>query len=229
VTKHLFRMFGQVEEDKEWQLHPTELHHLRVLRLRVGDHIELTDGAGKVARGPISRLTKTAAFVTAEHTQFSPPRVEGRLTLAFPALKTMEDLLPGLVEVGVDDIVVLHQEGCPRHKPEDRWHKVLISAAKQCKAVWLPTLRVIADWREAQDVLLQSGHRFLLDPLSDKMLLRQPPAAGSIVCLLGNEEGLKLPVDPGFSSVCLGPNVLRAQTAAIVAAGTLSQWRNPLN
>jgi 16S rRNA (uracil1498-N3)-methyltransferase len=221
-------MFGQAESDREWQIDPTELHHLRVLRLRVGDQIELMNGAGTIARGPISRMTKTAAYVTAEDTQFEAALVESRLAIALPMLKTMEDLLPGLVEVGVDDIVILHQDGCPKHKPEERWHKMLISAAKQCKRTWLPTLRVFAEWDEAQALLLSFDHRFLLEPTSDKTLLRQTPAAGSISCLLGNEEGLKLAVDPGFTPVCLGPNVLRAQTAAIVAAGTLSQWRNSL-
>ena len=113
--KHRFRFFAQQTKNESgysWSITGEELRHLSILRLSPGDSIEVFDGKGSYSFGIIESLKpKKEALVQSKEIHFEE-KPKKSLSLAIGALKpkTFEDLLPCLVELGLDSIHVFTQQ-----------------------------------------------------------------------------------------------------------------------
>src|SRR5581483_2167787 len=129
------------------------------------------------------------------------------------------------VEVGVRRIVpvvcertVVRWDERKRSKAVDRWREIARSAAKQCRSAWLTD---VDDVRELGDVelpavVLDAGAR---SRLRDVLPVDTPDA---ITLVIGPEGGLEPgEIDAlgsrGAVTACLGPRILRTETAGPVA------------
>lgn len=205
-----------------------EHHYLgRVRRARIGDALELVDGAGMRARATIARMTatETIAIIEAGAIELDPPP-QPHVRALVPLIKgdRMDSCLEKLVEVGASEIVawpaersVVRLEPSKRATRVQHYAGVLTAAARQSGAR-APAI-VYAESLASAVVTLPAGRRFVLVPTAE------PAALGGdtdVTIASGPEGGLApaeldLLVGAGFAPLGLGPRVLRAETAPVVA------------
>jgi len=198
---------------------PVAMHHLlRVLRLRDGESVTITDGAGGwrpcVVAG--SGLEPTGGVR-------SVPRTRPELTIAVapPKGDRLEWLVVKCTEVGIDRIVLLDAErsvvrwkGDRAAKQLDRLGKLVVEASMQSRRVWLPTIEGPVS---SADVL--------------KSAVASEPGGRSVtssdVIVAVGPEGGWSPAELATASdtVSLGANVLRVETAAVAAAVLMVSYR----
>jgi 16S rRNA (uracil1498-N3)-methyltransferase len=198
-------------------------HHLRrVLRLRDGEHVVVTDGNGAwrlcaVATG--GRLAPDGP-VTVE------PAPERPVCVWLPALKgdRAEWAVAKLVELGVDELGLL---ACDRsvvrldedvsHRVLTRWTRVAREAACQSRRVRLPAILGPCELAEATS---QGATR--CDIEGDEL----PSAVTSLA--VGPEGGWS-DAERALSPAAVGltPSVLRSETAAVAAGVVLAVAARP--
>jgi 16S rRNA (uracil1498-N3)-methyltransferase len=196
------------------------LHHVRrVLRVRDGERITLTDGAGAWRCGAfVGGRVEAAGDVHLE------PAVDPPLTLAVAAPKgeRAEWLVQKCTEAGVDRIVwlttersVVRWDGERAERHLARLRRIASESALQSRRVWLPSIEgpVAAADVLPTAVVAEPGGR--------------PMAARDTTVAVGPEGGwteaeLKLARD----CVSLGPNVLRVETAAVAAVTLMVDRRH---
>lgn len=197
-------------------------HHLRrVLRVRAGELVTVTDGrgrwracragaAGLEPDGDVIHVDATGALVT--------------LAVAVPKGDRAEWLVQKCTEIGADRLVLLHAEHSvvrwsadrvERHL--ERLRRVMVEAALQSRRVWLPEL---AGPLPATEVLpgvvaAEPGGR--------------PLTPADFTVAVGPEGGWSpAEVAAAESTVSLGPTVLRVETAAVVAVTRMVAFREEL-
>lgn len=206
------------------ELEPADAHHLtRVLRIRSGDGVLVSDGRG--AWRPC-RLAGVALEPTGPITQV--PRAAPVLTVAFALVKGQRPELVAqkLTELGVDTIVpfvaersVVRWDADRAETNARRLHRVAREAAMQSRRCWLPdvtqvqTFAAVADLRGAA----QADRGGAPVTLATPTVLIGPEGGWS-----DRERAVELPV------VGLGPHVLRAETASIAAGVALAGLRGGL-
>ncbi len=206
-------------------LAPDDDHHLRrVLRLQPGADLTIADGAGRwcAARlGDAAHLEPVSGVVV-------DPEPAPVLTVGFALVKgeRPEWVVQKLTEIGVDRIVPFAAARSVVRWDEDRsahhalrFAKVARQAAMQCRrsrlpVVEMPTTFAAAAGRARTALAAAEGEAPTLDLPS---LLTGPEGGWS-----ATERAAGLPM------VALGPNVLRAETAAIVAGTLLVALRTGL-
>lgn len=207
-----------------------EHHYLaRVRRARPGDRVELVDGAGRRAAATISRITDADTTLAVEPPQ-AIPMLPPLVRALVPLIKgdRMDTCLEKLVEVGVDAITVWPAARSvvrldPARKPARlaKYGAALQAAARQSGRAQIPTITLADDLAAALAALPAGGTRLVLDPTSDAPL-DTTTATADITIASGPEGGLtpdehETLARSGFVSIGLGPRILRAETAPLVA------------
>jgi 16S rRNA (uracil1498-N3)-methyltransferase len=231
-VQHRYRFIGSPKDDTHWQIVGDEANHLRkVLRLAVGEDVEVADGRGAWIYGKIRMLTNQDVLVEMEEAFFEAEE-KAPVTIAFSALKpaSVDDLLPLLCELGVDRIGVFVAEGVAKNRVSDkvvkRWERILTSSIKQCKRAYLPQLSTFDHLDQWLINVPPAAQKVFLDPQGSAKLqdaLQTWGAKGPLSIALGGEKGLTAGEEAalkkaGFVGVTMGPNILRAYTAAVGAA-----------
>lgn len=199
----------------------TEHHLTRVLRLRDGESVSVTDGAGRwriarfVGDGGTSRLEMSGEINMS-------PEISQPLTVAvaIPKGDRLDWMVQKATELGVDHIQLLHaRRSVVRWKPDrvdkqlSRLQRIADEAARQSRRLYgvviAPPLDAISMIGGA--VIAEPGGR-AIGP-SDHMVAIGPEGGWS------PEE-----LDAAGERIDLGPNILRTETAALVAI-TLSVAR----
>jgi 16S rRNA (uracil1498-N3)-methyltransferase len=219
-----------------------EHHYLaHVRRARPGEPVELVDGAGRRAAATIARMSAGETALIAglpEPIAPAPPRVRALL----PLIKgdRMDSCIEKLVEVGVDAIVVwpaarsvARLEDARRDARLARYRAIAQAAARQSGRAQIPDVTV-APGLEAAIAGLPAGQRLVLDPATDATLalaLDRGTGAGTgagiaddVTIVSGPEGGLTAGERDqlaGFAPLGLGPRVLRADTAPVVAVALI--------
>lgn len=228
---HQYRALGIQQTPGTWQLDADEAHHIaKVLRLGVGDEIEVFNGTGVVGVGVIGEVSAKSVTVSGV-TESNVARPVGRLVMCLGALRPgeVDDVLPGLVELGMDEIVVFGQEGSSRsnytEKVQERWRAIAVNACKQSKRAWLADVRWCDDLKHALDG--QSGTFLQLDEHGVGFAEVSGMADENLTCIVGSEKGLSaseisILATVGAKKVRIGSHILRARTAALVGAGMMA-------
>ncbi len=208
-----------------------EHHYLgRVRRVRVGQAIELVDGVGKRATATIVRMTETETVVeVAEVVEVIEPAPHVRALLPLIKGDRMDGALEKLIEVGASEVIVWQAErSVVRLDPAKRdarvahYAAVIAAAARQCGRAKVPPVRFVATLRVILRAL-PDGQRFVLDPTAER---GQLGGEADITVISGPEGGFSwIELDQlaaaGFTSLGLGPRVLRADTAPVVAVALI--------
>ena len=187
-------------------------HHLfRVLRVRDGDVVTVTDGAGQWRE---CRATGTDIEPVAE--VVSLDRRPNPITIGFaiPKQDRPEWIVQKLTEIGVDRIVLLHADRSVVRWSADRaakhlvkLHRVAGEALQQSRGVWLPEVvgpLMAGEFLPAAAAAEPGG---------------RPVTAGDRTIAVGPEGGWSHDeLQQAAATVAVGSTVLRVETAAIVAA-----------
>ncbi|MBO7100949.1 MAG: 16S rRNA (uracil(1498)-N(3))-methyltransferase [Bacteroidales bacterium] len=214
-------------------LDPEESRHaVRVLRMREGDELNVTDGRGNLYLCNIVDADDRACSVDVAETLSTFHFPLSTLHLAVAPTKNpsrMEWLVEKAVEIGVGEITLLQCDHSERSfLKTDRLEKLAVSAMKQSLHTVLPKINPtvkLSDWLNSQLSTLNSQLKFIAHCEADKP--RTPLAAAlkpgkDVVVLIGpegdfSEEEIALALACGFQPVSLGPSRLRTETAALYA------------
>jgi 16S rRNA (uracil1498-N3)-methyltransferase len=214
---------------------PDDEHHLgQVLRLRAGEVVVASDGAGRWRAcrftGGAARGSGRAPVLEADGPVVTSVRVEPAVTVAFVPVKgdRPEWTVQKLTEAGVDHIVVLesrravvHWEGERRARAVDRLGRVAREAAAQSRRPWLPEVEGVL-------TLDDLGARLAPLPLALAQFGGDRPSIAAPALAVGPEGGWDPSETRGRPLVGLGPQVLRAETAAVAAGLLLCALREGL-
>jgi 16S rRNA (uracil1498-N3)-methyltransferase len=209
-----------------------EHHYLaHVRRARPGEPVELVDGAGRRAAATIARLSAGETALIAgppEPIAPAPPRVRALV----PLIKgdRMDACIEKLVEVGVDAIVVwpaarsvARLDDARRDSRLARYRAIAQAAARQSGRAQVPDVTAAANLAAAL-ADLPAGRRLVLDPSSDAPLQLDAGAGDDLTIASGPEGGLTAGERDqlaGFAPLGLGPRVLRADTAPVIAVALI--------
>jgi 16S rRNA (uracil1498-N3)-methyltransferase len=220
-----------------------EAHHaVAVRRLRVGEQVVLTDGAGTTARGPVASTGKRVFVVRVESVRTDDaPEPAVVVVQAIPKGDRGELAVEMLTEVGVGEIVpwvatrsVAVWKGERAVKSLARWRSTAREAAKQARRPWLPSVAELASTAEVVALVTDADLAVVLhEEASLPLASVEIPNAGRIVVVVGPEGGLAPEEVDAFTaagavSVRLGAEVLRTSTAGVAAVAALlsrtSRW-----
>ena len=216
-------------------------HLGRVLRARVGEAVALFNGDGREFAATITASSKREVQLTLgeETSPDTESAVHTLLGLCLSKGDRFDWAVQKATELGVGSIVPLYSERVDFSIPEDRlskrihhWQHVAISAAEQCGRVKIPPVIApipLMDW--VADVSADEKWVLHCAAGGDRTVAPQKAEVpGSAALLIGPEGGLtegevSAATRLGFTPLQLGPRVLRAETAPVVALTALSmQW-----
>jgi 16S rRNA (uracil1498-N3)-methyltransferase len=216
-------------------LGPDLAHRLgRVLRLRAGDHVILTEGGAHEYEVQITAVSGNAltANVVAERQPPHEPDVEITLYQSLIRANRFDFVLEKGTEIGVARFVpittartIVQGNGEPSSARSERWTRLVTEAAEQCGRGRLPRIEAPMVLEDA----LRAATGLKLIPYEEERSqrltacvrgLRARPQAVSL--LIGPEGGFEesevaLARDEGWTPVSLGPRVMRSETAGIIA------------
>lgn len=208
----------------------TSKHCIQVLRMRAGEHIQLTNGKGGLYTASIAHEDKKHCTVNIESAK-QYPAPEKKTTIAVSLLKNasrFEWFLEKATEVGVTEIIPLI---CSRTEHTrfrfERMQQILISAMLQSQQSWLPVLhepiklQTLFEAHSATQKLIAHCEEDVKTPIHSISL------SESVLMLIGPEgdftpEEIRLAIQHDYQPVSLGNTRLRTETAAIVAGTFLS-------
>lgn len=212
-------------------LPPDSARHARVLRLRAGDAIELFDGRGGLAQGQVVSASKGQVVCRGQGSVLVPPPTPP-LTLLVGITKGVKlDLVARmLTELGVDGLALAQ---CARSVPEpkdpaarrSRLARISLEACGQSGRLRplsvagpAPLLALAAD--APPDAVRLTCYERAEAPLPDG------PLGAPVWAVVGPEGGLSAEevsglAQLGYAQVGLGPQILRAETAAVTTATLL--------
>jgi 16S rRNA (uracil1498-N3)-methyltransferase len=201
------------------ELDETAAHHLfRVLRLRDGEEVTVTDGRGGWCPCLVSAGTIEPSGLR-QHAERRQPRVT--IAFAIPKGDRPEWIVQKLTELGVDRIVLLHSDrSVVRWQPDrarrnlDKLQRVAVEALQQSRALWLPEI----DGPTRAEELVRTVA--VAEPGGRAM------GPGDHSLAIGPEGGWSpAELEIAADRVDLGPTVFRVETAAVVAAARLVTGR----
>ncbi|MBB5791972.1 16S rRNA (uracil1498-N3)-methyltransferase [Jiangella mangrovi] len=208
-------------------------HAAVVRRIAPGEAVELTDGAGQLARCVVVAASKQGLTCeVSERLEVPEPRPRVVVAQAVPKGDRGETAVETLTEVGADEILPWSAQRCMVRwtgergdKALRRWRSTAREAGKQARRAWLP---VVGDVVSTAELAARAGaasaavvlHEEATAPLGALEL----PADGDILLIVGPEGGvapdeLDQLTAAGAVAGRLGPTVLRTSTAGTVAAG----------
>jgi 16S rRNA (uracil1498-N3)-methyltransferase len=224
-----------VDEPSRPSLSAEDAHHLgRVLRLRDGEEVIVTDGRGHWARtawraGDELDPVRDAAGVGGDGSVQSEAPSVPVLTVAFAPVKgeRPEWVVQKLTELGIDRIVPLLSErsvvrwtASRAQTTVEKLRRVAREAAAQCRRVWLPQ---VCDAVRFGDLPTLGGP----GEVALAQLSGDRPTLSHRVVAVGPEGGWSASeLASGLPTVGFGLSVLRAETAAVTAGALLASLRS---
>ncbi|MDO8312184.1 MAG: 16S rRNA (uracil(1498)-N(3))-methyltransferase [Sideroxyarcus sp.] len=219
------------------ELPPDAAHHAsRVLRLRVGDAVQIFDGLGNALDATIHAINGKHVLLgnlqTVLNTGTSNLRIH--LAQAMCSSEKMDWVIQKATELGVTGIYPVQTQRSVARLSEVRaekrgvhWHNVTIAACEQCGRNTLPAIYgplELAAWLTAQRAALQK--KFVLLPEGAAALHEQTGVSEDVTLLIGPEGGFSndevlMAQHAGFIPIRLGSRVLRTETAAIAGIAAL--------
>lgn len=218
-------------------LPPDEARHLtRVLRLGVGDEVAVFDGGGREFRATVASVARDTVRVELVEPVSPPDEPRVPLTLVQAVLKGdgMDDVVRDATMLGVQSIVpvtsahvAVHPRSLDGDRAVERWRRVALASAKQCRRATLPAIHKTV----ALDVWVRAATEDL------RLLLVEPSAAcqarslrewihapvpRDAALIVGPEGGwdpreIADALSSGCVPVTLGPLTLRADAMALSA------------
>jgi 16S rRNA (uracil1498-N3)-methyltransferase len=202
-------------------------HCIRVLRLVIGDEVNLVDGKGGFYIATISDAhpKRTILHINKVITQYG--QRNHYLHIAAAPTKNMERLewfLEKATEIGIDEVslIVTHHSERKEAKTE-RLNKIITSAVKQSLKAYHPILNEVTGFNKFLSQPFD-GQKFIAHCASgDKLQLRDAiEPHGRYLILIGpegdfSEKEITEALQSDYKAITLGTSRLRTETAALEA------------
>ena len=213
-----------------------DLHHMtKVLRLKPGDEIEVSDGTAWEYRGVLRLVTteEAVADIVDKQAFAREPAIQITLFQGMPKQGKMELIIQKAVELGVSRVVpvftdrsVVTDNG-KMDKKIQRWQKIADEAVKQCRRGKIPEIGqdltfpqmteqlkdydcVLFPYENEEDRSLKAGLRSLTSKPKNLAIIIGPEGGFS-------DREADLLKEKGALCVTLGKTILRTETAGLAA------------
>ena len=213
-------------------------HLVSVLRMKVGQSAILFNGEGGQYIGRLTNASKTNSTVLIDG--FSAVEKESNLKIHLAVGVSKGDRMDWIIqkatELGVTEISPIFTgrtevklSGSRLDKKLSHWQQIAISACEQSQRNRVPSINPILSF-DAWLELKHNGLKLLMNHLGDLGLSEISPKDQHIVLLVGPEGGLSeneicVAEASGYTSVSMGPRILRTETAPVAALSILqSLW-----
>ncbi|MDR2773687.1 MAG: 16S rRNA (uracil(1498)-N(3))-methyltransferase [Tannerella sp.] len=206
-------------------------HCARVLRLKNGDAITVTDGKGFLYKAILTETHPKHCRIGITEKQESQPLWNVDIHIAISPTKNtdrMEWLVEKTTEIGINRITFLRCRYSERREIKlQRLIKIAVSAMKQSQKTTLPEINGIVDFRKF--IAHRTDACKMIGYCSDgeKNLIKDIYKPRKNVAILIGPEGdfspeeINAAISAGFSPVSLGGSRLRTETAALAACHTI--------
>jgi 16S rRNA (uracil1498-N3)-methyltransferase len=210
-------------------------HAAAVRRIKVGEVVCISDGAGTAVRGPVAAADKSGITVSVAEVLHSPlRRVRYVAVQALPKGDRAESAVEMLTELGIDEIVPWQAtRSVVRWSPErverglTRWRTTAREAAKQCRRFRVPTVSAPMSTEELAQRIEQTALTVVLHEVAEMPLAELTlPTSGEVMFIVGPEGGLTDAEVAAFTAAggrtaLIADAVLRTSTAGVVALAQL--------
>lgn len=207
------------------------LHCVRVLRMKVGDTIEVIDGNSYRYNCKILEAHQKRTRVEILNKQYVPHSWNNNITIAVAPTKhldRMEWLVEKLTEIGINRISPLLCRYSERKEIKtERLEKIAISAMKQSLKATLPQIDSMTPLKNfISDCNCSQKFIAYCDSSIPRLLFSKEYTPNKDCCILIGPEGdfskdeITFAIENGFHPISFGDNRLRTETAALVACHT---------
>jgi 16S rRNA (uracil1498-N3)-methyltransferase len=226
-----------------------EAHHAKnVLRLKEDSQVVVVDGLGMAYRGSLSGLSgRQDAVVNVQNVirNFGEPFVKLTLAAGFSEGYKFDNVVSQGTEVGVSAFIPVITEkskmkigstskAAARTK---RLERVALSAMKQCRRSFCPSIAPFVKFDEFLESIDQSSLNLMFHPEAAGNSFNRREEIGSfkkVNVLVGPESGfsdaeVEKAIATGFKTVTMGRRWMRAETAAPVASALVLSWFGELS
>ena len=210
------------------------MHVIKVLRLGVGDSIELIDGEGAMAQADILSVSKKSCeLIISPFQTFNLP-YNMEIKLAFGLIKSVDRLaflIEKCTELGVTEFYPLITDNAERRSLNlDKIKAASIAALKQSRQYWLPRINPPTPLKTfVTNTASIEGAKYIAHCRSNnaphlaKVYMKTEP----VTIMIGpegdfSESELDLCLENNIKPVSLGTQRLRSETAAITAIVSLT-------
>ncbi len=206
-------------------------HCLKVLRLKIGDEIFLTDGKGNLYKCELIEDHPKKCTVRIIDIQKEYEKRDVKIHLAVAPTKNIsrfEWFLEKATEIGVDEITPIICEHSERRIiKHERLNKVITAALKQSLKAYHPVLNEIQTFKKFMDLDL-AGEKYIGFCEDNPEPLKKVYPKGKDVLIMVGPEGdfskkeIQIAKEKGFIPISLGSSRLRTETAAVVACHSIN-------
>ncbi|MFC2172401.1 RsmE family RNA methyltransferase [Acidobacteriota bacterium] len=204
-------------------------HGRTILRLKPGNSVVLFDSKGRAMTARVEECRQGKVILTLleeiEGITESPLRIVIYQAIVRPA--AMEKLIVMCSEIGARTIIPMMTARCRSKRPGAeklaRWKRLAIESAKQCNRSNLLRIGEPVDFSKLDFGALQ-GRKLILHPgWGTDFSFNTSSKEETVILLIGPEGGwepaeMDCALEAGFTSMGLGPRILRSETAAVAAA-----------
>ena len=218
-----------------------DAQHAKVLRLKVGERIIVSDGAGNDSVCTIRRISpeRVEAEVNETSANQAEPSVRVTILAGLPKQGERSDyVVQKCTECGAAEIVFFISHRCVAVPKPDalekravRWRRIAAEAAMQAGRGIIPEVSAVEDFGAALDLAVKTELPLFLYETGQRTPLRDvlealPAGLRSAAILTGPEGGFEpfeaeLARRLDFRVCAMGPRILRCETAPVAALSAL--------
>lgn len=223
---------------------PDVRHISKVLRMGPGDIITVIADDGKAYETKIENIStdKVKCVIIDQCQAGGEPPVRVNLVQGLSKGLKMDLVVQKCTELGVTSIIpvntrysVLKLSPDKVSSRRERWQRIAVEAAKQCRRSIVPRVVTPTSWQEAVDDIPDGAVSLLLYEGETEQgmrdVLKGRTAPSEVFILIGPEGGIH-PEELEYATrkkdvipVTLGPRILRTETAAMAALSlVIYEW-----
>lgn len=224
MSENRFYVDLPLVENQVIELSPEELHHLRVMRKKEGEWIELVNGKNQLAEATIVKLEKKTSLFRLHSVQTKNTE-KRNITLCQALFESnkIEWIVEKTTELGVNSIwffpATRSKKRVLSEHEKTRLMKHSIASMKQSGRWDLPKIEVFPSLQAlplSSSLYFGDIHKesfsYSFDPQQDCMIVIGPPSGFT-------EKEEEYLLSKKAIGISLSKNILRAETAAVVAIG----------
>ena len=206
-------------------------HCVRVLRLKEGDSITITDGKGFFYNAILENTHPKHCTVNITERQQQKPLWRNNIHIAVAPTKNMDRMewfVEKATEIGINTITCLQCRHSERREIKlQRLNKIAVSAMKQSQKATLPLINEMIGFDKFISQKFEGYKMIAHCAENKKQLIRDVYTPGGDALILIGPEGdfsddeISAATSAGFTHISLGESRLRTETAALVACHTI--------
>lgn len=237
---HFFVRPEQIKDDKI-QIVGLDVNHIKnVLRMKVGEELEISDGEAKKYLCEIAAISAEEVCALIKEERTSDTELPSKLYLfqGLPKGDKMELIIQKAVELGVYEIIpvatkraVVKLDDKKAVKKVGRWNAIAEGGAKQSGRDVIPEVKPVMSYKEAIQYAKELDVVLIPYERAEGMQETRKTISGilpgqSVGVFIGPEGGfeeaeVELAMEHGAKAITLGKRILRTETAGLTTLSIL--------